>query len=98
MTDPFDAELAALVDAVASAPGGRATLNIVAARMNVPNARLVRLLREAERAGLIRSAVTLESERGRDRVYWLTPDKGHRMLGDVGHSAPDAGHSGHTLA
>src|SRR4051812_25074300 len=40
--------------------------------IELPRRTISRRLREAQRAGLVASAITLTDGPGRDRVYWLT--------------------------
>ncbi|MEY2533689.1 MAG: hypothetical protein QOF29_1599 [bacterium] len=55
-------------------------LNDLAERLNRPRGVVSRELRDAQRAGLVDSAITLSNEPGRDRVFWLTADNGLRVL------------------
>jgi DNA-binding NarL/FixJ family response regulator len=73
-------DIAALLRAVAAGPGGRATVNDVAASVSRPPALVAGELRNAQRAGYLDSAVTLAHEPGADRVYWLTADRGHAVV------------------
>src|SRR3954447_7403146 len=73
-------DIAALLRAVAAGPGGRATVNDVAASLSRPRALVASELRDAQRAGYLGSAISLAREPGADRVYWLTADRGHAVL------------------
>ncbi|MEA2227057.1 MAG: hypothetical protein QOF29_1353 [bacterium] len=84
MASAVDRRTAELLLALTASPGGRATLNDLAARLDRPRGVLSRELRDAQRAGLVGSAITLANEPGRDRVFWLTADKGLRVLFEAG--------------
>src|SRR4051794_36493848 len=73
-------DIAALLRAVAAGPGGRATVNDVAASLSRPRPLVAGELRDAQRAGYLGSAVTLAQEPGADRVYWPTANRGHAVL------------------
>jgi len=92
MPDGADREMAELLLAVAASPGGRATAAAVAESVQRPLGDVSRRLRDAQRAGLVASAVTLSAQPGRDRVYWLTADKGLSVLvrANGRDAAPDA--------
>jgi CheY-like chemotaxis protein len=83
-------DIAALLRAVAAGPGGRATVNGVAASLSRPRALVAGELRDAQRAGYLGSAVTLAQEPGADRVYWLTADRGHAVLERLNSNGADA--------
>ncbi|MEA2322884.1 MAG: hypothetical protein QOD81_2734 [Solirubrobacteraceae bacterium] len=72
--------MAELLLALAASPGGRATPADVAQRLDRPLGVVSRELRDAQRAGLVGSAITLSDQPGRDRMFWLTADKGLQVL------------------
>jgi hypothetical protein len=78
---PPPAEIAAVLRAVAASPGARATPKAVAEHLARGRRDTARLLRDAERAGLLTSAITLVDEPGQDRMYWLT-EAGQRAIND----------------
>src|SRR5215210_537928 len=80
MADAPDRETAELLLALVASPGGRATPGDLAERLDRPLGVVSRQLRDAERAGLVDSAITLADGPGRDRMFWLTADKGLRAL------------------
>ena len=84
MADAPDRETAELLLALVASPGGRATPGDLAERLDRPLGVVVRQLRRAERAGLVDSAITLADRPGRDRMFWLTADKGLRLLFEAG--------------
>jgi DNA-binding MarR family transcriptional regulator len=90
MDDPPDRETAEVLLALVASPGGRATPKDVAERLDRPLGVVSRQLRDAQRAGWVGSAITLTDEPGRDRMYWLTADKGLQALFDAGAAIPDA--------
>jgi predicted transcriptional regulator len=79
-----DRETAELLLALVASPGGRATPADLAERLDRPLAVVARQLREAGRAGLVDSAITLADRPGRDRMFWVTADKGLRALFEAG--------------
>jgi|1186.fasta_scaffold309350_1 hypothetical protein len=79
-----DRETAELLLALVASPGGRATPADIADRLAQPLGVVSRRLREAQRAGLVDSAMTLANQPGRDRMFWLTSDKGLRALFEAG--------------
>jgi hypothetical protein len=91
MADLPDRETAELLLALAASPAGRATPNDVARRLDRPLGVVSRRLRDAQRAGWVGSAITLTNQPGRDRMFWLTADKGLRALLEAGgaHSMRD---------
>jgi hypothetical protein len=96
MPDGADPETAELLLALAASPGGRATAGAVAEALQRPLGVVSRRLRDAQRAGLVGSAVALSARPGRDRVYWLTADKGLRVL--VHANGNDAARGAHASA
>src|SRR5215210_3550079 len=80
MADAPDRETAELLLALVASPGGRATPVDLAERLDRPLGVVSRQLRDAERAGLVDSAITLAAQPGRDRMFWLTADRGLRVL------------------
>ncbi len=76
MAGPLDRESAELLLALAASPGGRATPADVAERLDRPLGSVLRQLRDAQRAGLVDSAITPGEQPGRERMFWLTADKG----------------------
>jgi hypothetical protein len=63
-------------------PGGVQAQRAAATRCTreFPRGVVSRELRDAQRAGLVDSAITLSNEPSRDRVFWLTADNGLRVL------------------
>jgi DNA-binding MarR family transcriptional regulator len=84
MAGALDPETAELLLALVASPGGRATPGDLAERLDRPGGLVARQLREAQRAGLVDSAITLGDRPGRDRMFWLTADKGLRALFEAG--------------
>lgn len=80
MTSTFGADMAELVLALVECPAGRATSAEFAERVGQPLGVVSRALREAERWGVVGSSMTLSSQPGRDRVFWLTADRGIEPL------------------
>jgi hypothetical protein len=94
MADVPDRETAEVLLALVASPGGRATPADVAERLDRPLGMVVRQLRDAHRAGLVGSAITLADRPGHDRMFWLTADKGLRVLYETGGAATNADQAG----
>jgi hypothetical protein len=73
---------------LAECPAGRATSATLAERLSRPLGEVSRALRDAERCGVVGSTITLSERPGRDRVFWLTADKG---IGLVRQTSPGEG-------
>lgn len=91
MDGAFGKETAELVLALGDCPAGRATSAELAERLGRPLGVVVRALRGAERHGVVGSSITLSAQPGRDRVFWLTADKGVGLLAQTqpGHATGD---------
>lgn len=80
MNRAFGGETDELVLALAQCPAGRATSAEVAQRLRRPLGAVSRALRQAERRGVVGSSITLSTQPGRDRVFWLTAGVGIGLL------------------
>jgi hypothetical protein len=83
-----------LLLALVLSPGGRGTAADIAARLRRPLRTASRLLRGAQRAGLVASSVTSAHEPWGDRVHSLTDEGIFAIFGSDGE--PDEPHVGET--